>query len=542
MGKNKYWVLIITAVLSAAIGAFIGFYINGSKNPFSSRLFFNKDNKIETILEIINQEYVDEISVPELIEKAIPHFINELDPHSSYISGKELSEYNETFDGAYGGVGIEYFIHKDTIVILRVISDSPSHQAGLVAGDRIVNINDTPCVGPDIDIDSVVKKLRGVSGSSVNVGIVHRNTDSVKTFTLVRNTIPVESVVAAYPVEEGIGLIKLYDRFTTKTYDEFINALANLRNIGCHSYIIDLRGNGGGSLDPAINIINEFLPMGRMIVYMQGQAFPLEEIYANGTGNFQDNPVVILMDELSASASEIVAGAIQDNDRGLIIGRRSFGKGLVQNHTELPDASALSITVARYYTPSGRNIQRPYEMGKNDEYNQKWIDQLMSGESLDQDSIVVDSTLIYSTFRGRTVYGGGGIIPDIFVPTDTSHITSYYLDLESKQVFMNFANQYSEDKREQLSAFSDYNEMLNYLKKEYLLWDIVRFADQQGIKRRSNLIYKSSEQILTTTYSFILRNFFGDSAFYPVIMSNDPVIETAIKAIQNGEALSHNIR
>jgi carboxyl-terminal processing protease len=306
--------------------------------------------------------------------------------------------------------------------------------------------------------------------------------------------------------------------------------------MGCESFIIDLRMNGGGTMDAAIHIANEFLPEGRMIVYTEGKAFPREEAWANGTGTCQKGSVVILVDQMSASASEILAGAIQDNDRGLIVGRRSFGKGLVQNQTELSDKSALRLTIARYYTPSGRNIQRKYKLGKSDEYNQEWINQLMNGEGFTKDSIKLDKSLEYNTANGRVVYGGGGIMPDIFVPIDTTNLTTYYIKLDKKKIFDQFAFDYSDSNRKILSKFKNHKDMLDYLKSQPILNEIVSYAEKNGIKRRSNLIAKSSNQILTTTYAHIIRNFFGDDAFFQIYMTNDPDIKKAIEAIQKGNA------
>lgn len=541
--KRKYWIMIILVTVSLTVGIVAGILISGQS--FTRKLFFSKDNKVDTILDIINEEYVDSVYIKDLIEKAIPHIINELDPHSSYITKKEALGYTESMEGAFGGIGaaLGFYDPADTLIIARITPGSPAEQAGLLAGDRIVMINDTSYLELDLPYEEVLERVRGSIGTPVKIAIRRPGSDSEQLipFLITREQISIETVVAAYEVEKGIGLIKLFDTFTHKTYDEFINALAKLKANGCTDFIIDLRGNGGGSLDAALNIANEFLDVGRLIMYSEGKAFPGDQVYANGTGSLQDGQVIVLMDQLSASASEILAGAIQDNDRGLIMGQRSYGKGLIQNHIELMDGSALRLTVARYYTPSGRNIQRPYELGKSKEYNQEWVDKFLGGESFHADSIKVDSTLLYTTLRGRTVYGGGGIIPDVFIPVDTTSLTTYYMQLQNQDIFSQFAFSYVDSNREALKEFKTYPEMLAYLEERPILWEIARYAESKGIRRRSHLIYKSSAQILSTTHAYILRDFFGDNAFYPVHMSNDRIISIAIEAIQEGLALPHNI-
>lgn len=537
--KKKYWIIIILVTISLLVGIVIGTFI--SNKSFGTKFFFSKENKIDTILGIVNEEYVDTVQMTTLIEKALPHIIDELDPHSSYIPAQKSGTYTEDMEGAFGGIGVEINFYLDTIVIVRVYPGSPSEQAGLQAGDRIVKVEEIDYIEDELSIDEVTALLKGQIGTKALVHIERYDSDEPVLFTIERQAIPMETIVA-YPVEENIGLIKILEKFTHKTHDEFIRAIAKLKTEGCSEFIIDLRENGGGAMDAAINIANELLPPGRMIVFSEGKAFPGQPFYANGTGVLQQEQVVILIDQLSASASEILAGAIQDNDRGLIIGRRSYGKGLVQNHISLTDGSALRLTVARYYTPSGRNIQRPYELGKTKEYNQQWFDQLVSGETFSKDSIKINEDLIFETAGGRTVYGGGGIIPDLFVPLDTTSMTTYYMNLENRDIFHQFAFYYSDSNRELLSQFRTADEMLEYLKEEPILWEVTQYAEQQGIRRRSNLIYKSSRPILTNTYAHILYNFFGQDAFYPIYMSNDPMIGTAVKALKEGHADPRNIK
>jgi carboxyl-terminal processing protease len=487
-------------------------------------------------LDIINEDYVDGINMKDLTENAITHIVNELDPHSIYISSHELQSFNEDIDGHFGGIGADFIQYGDTIIIVGINQGGPSEQVGLQRGDRIISINDALFVGDSILEEKIVNAVRGEVNSSVRLGVKRNSVDTIIPYEIKRGVIPVATIPVAYRIEEGIGFIKIFSKFSHTTYKEFINAMAKLNAQGCHSFIIDLRMNGGGVMDAAVNIVNEFLPRGGRIVYTEGKTIPREESIANGTGTCQNGQLVILVDKMSASASEIVAGAIQDNDRGIIIGRRSFGKGLVQNQIELSDGSALRLTIARYYTPSGRNIQRRYELGKVDEYNREWIDQLTNGEGFHEDSIKLDKSLEYHTVHGRVVYGGGGIVPDIFVPIDTTNLTTYYIKLDNKKIFNKFAFVYSDEHRDLLNTFKTYPEMLEYLKTQPILHELVSFAEENGIRRRSNLINKSARQILISAYASILQNFFGDEAFYPVYLSNDPVLKKAVEVIQKGEA------
>jgi carboxyl-terminal processing protease len=520
----------VFVLLALVIGFLAGNFI--SSKSVARRLFFYPGNKIDVLIDKINEEYVDTVNMKDLKEGAIAKIVSELDPHSVYIPANALETINENMEGHFAGVGINSFFYLDTIFINSMISGGPAEQAGLLAGDRIITINDSVVAGKHLPEERIVEIMHGKVGTSVKLGIEREG--ARKDYTIIRSYVPVNSIKAAYAVAEGIGLIKIYDNFTNTTYDEFIQAMAKLINKGCQSYIIDLRMNKGGSFDAAVQIGNEFLPKGRTIVYMEGKSFPREYVTANGLGTLQDKQVVILTDQLSASASEIVAGAIQDNDRGLIIGRRSFGKGLVQNQIEFSDGSAVRLTIARYFTPSGRNIQRQYEMGKTDEYNQRWFDRLSTGEGLYKDKIVSNTSQIYYTLNGREVYGGGGIMPDIFVPLDTMEITSYYIQLENKSVFDQYAFEYSDANRSKLKAFTNSEDMLGYLKKQILLSDIVRFAETKGIKQRTSLIAISANQILKMTYAHILQNFFGDEAYFSLILSNDSLVKKAIEEIQQG--------
>ena len=535
MGSKKIsWWVILLILLALIVGFFAGSFISGKS--FTRKLFLNNGNKVDVIMDIINEDYVDPVDINSLIENALPKIIDELDPHSSYIPASELAGINEGMDGHFGGIGIEFMFHLDTLIVISVIHGGPSEQAGILAGDRLISVNGEYLIGNSYSEEKILSTLRGNIGTIVKMGIIRPPSDEIKTYDVIIGSIPLTTVKAAYEVAEGIGLIKIYDKFSHTTYDEFLTAIAKLMNKGCNSFIIDLRMNNGGAFETAIEICNEFLPRGKNIVYIEGKSFPKEDFFANGLGTLQENQVVILVDQISASASEIVAGAIQDNDRGLIIGRRSFGKGLVQNQIELSDGSALRLTIARYFSPSGRNIQRKYELGKADEYNQEWLDRFYRGEGFFEDTIINDSLNIFQTTNGRQVYGGGGIMPDIFVPVDTSELTSYYVNLETKHIFSKFALDYTDANRNKLSEFTNYDDMLEYLNTQPLLYEVVLYAEKEGIRRRSSLIRISANQIINTTAAYIIRNFFGDEAFFPVFMSNDNVVLKAVEVIQQGLA------
>jgi len=529
--RKLTWTIVI--ILLALIAGFLAGNFFSSKS-IARKLFINKGNKIDVLLEIVNEEYVDTINMKSMVEDAVTKIVAELDPHSTYIPANDLTTINENMDGHFAGVGINYFFHLDTIVINSVIPGGPAEQAGLTAGDRIVAINGSNVAGTHFSEKRVMELSQGKVKTNLKLSILHEGDTEPREYHLTRSYVSVNSIKASYEIAEGIGIVKIYDSFTNTTYDEFVKAMAKLLNQGCKAFIIDLRMNKGGSFDAAIHICNEFLSRGKTIVYMEGKSVPREYVTADGTGTLQDRQVMILMDQISASASEIVAGAIQDNDRGLIIGRRSYGKGLVQNQIELSDGSAVRLTVARYFTPSGRNIQRKYEMGKADEYNQEWIDRMKAGDGLYRDNAVMNTSQSFYTANKREVYGGGGIMPDIFIPLDTTEFTSYYLKMENKGILNQFAFEYSDSNRSKLKTFTSKEDMLLYLKKQISISDVVRFGESRGIKRRTNLINISANHIMSMTYAYILGNFFGEEAFYSLMLNDDPLVKRAIAEIQKG--------
>ena len=536
MDKNKrltVWLPVIIAA-SIALGIFIGnHYLSisqGKKRSYSS------GNKINAILDIIDEQYVDTVSMSKLVESTIPKIFSELDPHSVYIPAEDASVVNEELEGSFSGIGVSFNMQTDTILVISVISGGPAEKAGLLPFDRIISINDSIFSGKKKNQGEIMKTLRGAKNSTVKLGVQRGNSPELLYFDVTRGDVPVNSVDVSYEAAKGIGYIKV-SKFARNTYNEFITAIAKLKQAGCTSFVIDLRGNTGGYMDAAINMINEFMPEGRLIVYTEGKSFPRSDVYANGTGTCKDAPIVVLTDEISASASEIFSGAIQDNDRGTIIGRRTYGKGLVQTQMSLSDGSEMRLTIARYYTPSGRCIQKKYEMGNTDAYDQDIYNRYMHGEFDSADSIKMDDSLKYQTVGGRTVYGGGGIMPDIFIPRDTSGVTSYYSNVVNSGVLYLYALEYSDRHREKLGSFKTWEELYNYLQQQPLLSDFVNFAATKGIKRRPTLINISGKLIENQLQAYIVRNFFDEAGFYPIFLKDDVTLLRAIKILQEGKSV-----
>ena len=530
--KTVLW-LPILIIFTLIIGFVVGNYF--SSGSLNRKLFISTGNKVDVVLNSINKEYVDSVDMNSLVEGAIPKIVSELDPHSVYIPAEDLQAINDDMEGHFGGIGVQFSIQNDTIMVISVVPDGPSEKIGLQPGDRIVTINDSLFVGTSITNEKVMKTLRGKKGTVVTVGIKRTGSKELFDYKITRGDVPNNSIDAAYQIKPGIGFIKI-NKFGRTTYNEFIVSVSKLLSKGCESFIIDLRGNTGGYMEAAINIINEFLPRGRLIVYTEGRSSPRSDAIADGTGTCQTQPLIILTDEWSASASEIVAGAIQDNDRGTIIGRRTFGKGLVQNQFVFADNSALRLTIARYYTPSGRSIQKKYELGKGDEYEMDLTTRFEHGEFDSADSIKQGNNPRYLTRIGRTVFGGGGIMPDIFVPRDTIGSSSYYINLINRGIIYEFAFQYTDQNRHLKDKYKDYNALLAYLQTQPLLDDVVNFAESRGIHRRPTLIEISKKQIENLTRAYIIRNFFSDEGFYPVYFAADPVVKKAVEVIQDGKA------
>lgn len=515
--------------LAIIVGILIGnFYAAKTLkvSPFTQQ---TGNNKLSELLYLIDQAYVDTIDIDSLTDIAVTTLVSQLDPHSSYIPAKDLAAVNEQLEGSFSGIGVQFNIQNDTIFIVDVISGGPSEKAGILPDDRIISVNDSNFVGKTINNEKVVKTLRGIKGTTVKLGIARRTTAETLYFDIIRDDIPVKSVDIGYMITPQIGYIAV-NKFAANTYQEFLNALAQLKQANVSKLIVDLRGNSGGYMDAAINMINEFLPKDALIVYIEGKSYPKTPSYANGTGSFQGIKLAVLIDEFSGSASEIFAGAIQDNDRGTIIGRRSFGKGLVQQQFAFKDQSALRLTIARYHTPSGRCIQKPYTIGDSEDYEEDIWKRFMHGEFFSQDSIRQNDTIAYKTLGGRPVFGGGGIMPDIFVARDTTGITPYFNQLVNKNCMYKFALNYTEKHREQLSTYKDWKALEQYLLNQNLFPQIIAFGVQQGVKDSPQKI-KSHDLITQQVNAYIIRNILHDDGFFPLLNKYDKTVKKAIEEL-----------
>ncbi|MBQ0115308.1 MAG: S41 family peptidase [Bacteroidales bacterium] len=520
--------------LVIAIAVIVGICIG---NRFTSRNYAaDNDRKLNNILNLIADNYIDTINLEDLIEMSIPQILSNLDPHTTYFSAEEIKAANEELNGSFCGIGISFMIMNDTASVIEIIPGGPAEKVGILAGDRIVAVNDTAFVGPKVNNNEVMLKLRGNRGTKVKLGIKRNNSDKILNFTVERGDIPMKSVDASYMLDKTTGYIKV-NQFGKTTYDEFLTALTKLKGEGAKRYMIDLRGNGGGYMEMAILMANEFLADNQMIVYTKGRDKRNDsQWWSDGNGQFQNEEVIVLMDEFSASASEIFAGALQDNDRGLIVGNRSFGKGLVQNQMMLPDQSAIRLTIARYYTPSGRCIQKEYKGGVN--YEQEIVDRYKSGELYSQDSIKVDKNQIFTTTHGRSVYGGGGIVPDIFVPRDTTGISHYYIEVANAGLLQQFAFKYVDINRNTLMQMSDYKQLLRMMPTDdALLNDFVEYATQNGVPARWYYINQSRSLIVNYLKALIARDKFGNDAFYPIINRSDNAVQLAMHAFSKHKAL-----
>lgn len=528
---KKYTPTLI--ILFTLIGVMIGIYISGGKNRIITvPVGFTK---VDELMELVNSSYVDSMSMEDIVEKTMPKILTELDPHSTYIPAKDLEATNADLKSSFSGIGIRFLIEEDTIHITDIIRGGPSEQVGLMPGDRIVTINDTLFVGKVCNNNDAMSKLKGPGGSNVKLGIKRYGEKQLLHFDITRGNIPVESIEAAYIIDNKWGYIQV-ERFAENTFAEFIVALARFMQQQCQGIIIDVRGNGGGWMGVAIQMANEFLCKGDMIVYTEGVHQQRSNEYANGRGNFQGIPLVILTDEASASASEILAGCIQDNDRGTIIGRRTFGKGLVQQPFEFSDGSAVRLTIARYYTPSGRCIQKPYDKGDDKDYAMDIVHRYERGEFFSQDSIQQNDSLVFKTRIGRTVYGGGGIMPDIFVSSDTSDVTSYLTQAISKRLIQHYTFRYSDIHRPTLSNFKNYEEMLEHLKEKGLVNDFVSYAAEKGLKPRYLQIEKSRKRIEQSIYANIIYNIQGMLQHVRYLNTFDPTVLKAIEVLEDGKA------
>lgn len=523
--------VLIPLVLAVGVagGIFIGKYMSISRiSP--------AEEKLRTIADLIDNEYVDDIDVDSLLAAVVPDLLAGLDPHSVYLSADELRSTNEDMEGHFSGVGVSFQIVNDTVVVVDVIAGGPAEKMGLLNGDKIVAANDSVLTGKKATQDNVFKTLRGPKGSKVRLKVKRSNSAKLLDFDVVRDDIPVNSVDAVYMADEehGIGYLKV-SKFGRNTYEEFVMALLKLMGQGAKSFVIDLRGNSGGFLDQVILMANEFLPEDRIIVSTKGKLGENCSVaMSDGNGRFLNMPVAVLIDEYSASASEIFAGAIQDNDRGVVIGRRSFGKGLVQHQIELPDSSAIRLTVARYYTPSGRSIQKPYERGEDGKYVLDILDRYEHGEFYNADSIKLDKSKLYLTHSGRKVYGGGGIMPDVFVPEDSTGYTSYYISVSNRGLITKYALQVADNYRELTKNVKTIENLQRILPRDQtLLEGFVEYAAANGVPARWFYINKSRGLILNLLKAQIARNVLGYSGLIQTLNMQDVTVQKALDMIAN---------
>ena len=493
-------------------------------------IFVNpRPDKLSGVLDFIEMEYVDTVFREQLIEKTIPSLLRNLDPHSMYIPAEELKRVTEPLEGNFEGIGIQFNMLNDTVVVIQTISGGPSERIGIMPGDRIVTINDSVVAGVGFPDDEVVSRLRGLRGTKVTVGVKRQLIPGMMEFEITRDRIPLYSVDVAYMMDDEIGYIKI-SQFSRTTFREYMEAAGKLNSMGMRKLILDLRGNGGGYMDAATNIADQFLDEGKLIVYTEGKSIPRSDVIATANGINLDTEVLVMIDEWSASASEILAGAIQDNDRGIVVGRRSFGKGLVQNQTMFSDGSALRLTVARYYTPTGRSIQKPYDAG-SDEYFNDLDRRFLHGEFDEADSIRFEDSLKFVTPGGKIVYGGGGIMPDVFMPRDTAGTTDYFSQVTRRGLVYRFAFDYSDRNRISLSAFETAEEINRYLDRQNLLNRFVDFAENEGVKRNEEQIAMSSEIMHTQIKAYIARNIIDNNGFYPIISKIDKALLESVRLL-----------
>lgn len=522
--------MALCVIVGILIGTFYANHFSGNRLSIIN----SSSNKLNNLLHIVDDQYVDTVNINKLVEGAMPQILAELDPHSVYISAKDVQIVNDDLKGSFSGVGIEFTIRQDTIRVQNVINNGPAERAGVIAGDKIVSINDTAFVGKTVTNEEAMHRLKGPKDTKVKLGILRYGESKVKHITVTRGDIPQHSISATYMLDETTGYVKIKN-FGENTYPEMLISLARLSQENFRNLVIDLRGNTGGYLASAVQIVNEFLPKGRLIVYTQGRKSPRQEYRSDGRGSYQQIPLVVLIDEGSASASEILAGAIQDNDRGTIIGRRSFGKGLVQQPIAFNDGSMIRLTIARYYTPAGRCIQKPYTSGSDKSYEEDLISRYQHGEFFTQDSIKHTGPE-YHTEIGRTVYGGGGITPDIFVPEDTTGITSYYKEASMSGLILQFAYSYTDNNRATLSKFKDMKELSDYLTKQNMVEKFATYANQNGLRRRNLMINKSHKLLERFINSRIIYNILDEQEWIDYLNHDDPAILKALDVFRNNTA------
>ena len=522
--------MALCVVVGILIGTFYANHFSGNR----LNIINSGSNRLSNLLHIVDDQYVDKVNIDSLVDMAIPQILADLDPHSVYIPAKDAQAVTDDLKGSFSGVGIEFTIRKDTIHVQNVVKNGPAQRAGILAGDKIVSVDGKTFVGKVVTQDEAMRRLKGPKDTKVKIGVVRYGQKAVKYFTVTRGDIPQRSITATYMLDKSTGYIKIKN-FGETTYPELLIALAQLSQERFSNLVIDLRDNGGGYMNSAVQMANEFLPKNKLIVYMQGRKSPRQDFRSDGHGSYQKIPLIVLINEASASASEIFAGAMQDNDRATIIGRRSFGKGLVQQQIGFPDGSMIRLTIARYYTPSGRCIQKPFKPGDNQDYDNDLLTRYQHGEFFSQDSIKHTGPA-YHTSIGRTIYGGGGITPDIFVAEDTLGMTSYYKQAAMSGLILQYAFNYTDNNRKKLNTFGSMTDMSKYLVGQNTVEQFAAFADKNGLKRRNLMIRKSHKLLERFINSRIIYNILDEQAWTEYINQDDPTIATALRVFERKEA------
>lgn len=530
--SNRFMPLLMAlcVVVGILIGTFYANHFSGNR----LNIINSGSNRLSNLLHIVDDQYVDKVNIDSLVDMAIPQILADLDPHSVYIPAKDAQAVTDDLKGSFSGVGIEFTIRKDTIHVQNVVKNGPAQRAGILAGDKIVSVDGKTFVGKVVTQDEAMRRLKGPKDTKVKIGVVRYGQKAVKYFTVTRGDIPQRSITATYMLDKSTGYIKIKN-FGETTYPELLIALAQLSQERFSNLVIDLRDNGGGYMNSAVQMANEFLPKNKLIVYMQGRKSPRQDFRSDGHGSYQKIPLIVLINEASASASEIFAGAMQDNDRATIIGRRSFGKGLVQQQIGFPDGSMIRLTIARYYTPSGRCIQKPFKPGDNHDYDNDLLTRYQHGEFFSQDSIKHTGPA-YHTSIGRIIYGGGGITPDIFVAEDTLSMTSYYKQAAMSGLILQYAFNYTDNNRQKLNTYSSMMEMSKYLVSQNTVEQFAAFADKNGLKRRNLMIRKSHKLLERFINSRIIYNMLDEQAWTEYINQDDPTIATALRVFEKNEA------
>jgi len=535
---KRVYIPIIIAVFSAIamiIGIAIGKQMVDTQTYSIDQPTYSIGNshygKINAILSLIDQAYVDTIDIEKLTDNIIPEILHNLDPHSAYVPASEVEESHEDLEGSFSGIGVQFNIQNDTVMVVDVIAGGPSEKLGIRPGDRIIEVEDTCFTGSKMSNNIVLKSLRGKKGSVVNIKVKRAGVDEPIKFAIKRDDIPVNSVDIHYIIAPNVGYIKI-SRFGANTYNEFITGLTDLKRQGAREFIIDLRYNGGGYLSAVIQMVNEFLDEGDLIVYTEGLHASRQDVYADGTGKFKGYKVCVLINEFSASASEIFSGAIQDLDKGIIVGRRSFGKGLVQQQIPLTDGSEIRLTTSRYHTPSGRCIQKPYKQGEIDKYDEDIVERYDRGEFFASDSITLADSIEFHTKLGRTVYGGGGIMPDYFVAQDTTVYNKFYKDLSLSSHLYGFSFQYADKNRATLSRIKDWQSMQRYLTKSNYINEFKQYLTQKGVTYTDADFEACRKPIENLIQAYIARNIIGESGFYPIYNQTDETIKKALSVMK----------